>query len=249
MYDSRAAAQAVEAHGVRLGWGVIKTLALALAAYWVARFLLLPAAPRRRGGPIRWRSGLSPAHALRLAGTSITSGAAMPCTPSGSARTLSALMIAFGVACCSFSTSCWRRGRSARRSATPRSASSARCAWSAGGPGGASLLHPADDIAADHRPLRAPAADDLRPAAAQMAVARCSTRWSSAGSPRSSARPTSPSPAAPWRAGGLGSGRPPPERKRAAPRGPPSIAGGSRVFEKKKLTSARRCRRLPRSSS
>lgn len=41
MYDSIAAAQAVEANGARLGWGVVKTLSLGLAGYWVARFLLL----------------------------------------------------------------------------------------------------------------------------------------------------------------------------------------------------------------
>jgi hypothetical protein len=42
MYDSLAAAQAVEANGARMAWGVVKTLALALAGYWVARFLVLP---------------------------------------------------------------------------------------------------------------------------------------------------------------------------------------------------------------
>ena len=53
MYDSIAAAQAVEAHGARLGWGLVKTLSLTLAGYWVARFLLLPggAAAARRLDP------------------------------------------------------------------------------------------------------------------------------------------------------------------------------------------------------
>jgi hypothetical protein len=53
MYESIAAAQAVEAHGARLGWGVVKTLSLTLAGYWVARFLLMPdgAAAARRFDP------------------------------------------------------------------------------------------------------------------------------------------------------------------------------------------------------
>lgn len=56
MYDSLAAAQAVEANGLRLGWGVVKTLALALAGYWVARFLLLGgAAAARRRDPVAVR--------------------------------------------------------------------------------------------------------------------------------------------------------------------------------------------------
>jgi len=57
MYDSIAAAQAVEANGARLGWGVVKTLALFLAGYWVARFLVLPggAADARRFDPVAAR--------------------------------------------------------------------------------------------------------------------------------------------------------------------------------------------------
>ena len=56
MYDSIAAAQAVEANGARLGWGVVKTLSLALAGYWVARFLLLRgAADARRFDPVAIR--------------------------------------------------------------------------------------------------------------------------------------------------------------------------------------------------
>lgn len=56
MYDSWAAAQAVEANGLRLCWGVVKTLALALAGYWVARFLLLGgAAAARRRDPVAAR--------------------------------------------------------------------------------------------------------------------------------------------------------------------------------------------------
>jgi hypothetical protein len=57
MYDSIAAAQAVEADGARLGWGVVKTLSLTLAGYWVARFLLLPggAAVARRLDPLAAR--------------------------------------------------------------------------------------------------------------------------------------------------------------------------------------------------
>ena len=57
MYDSVAAAQAVEANGARLGWGVVKTLSLALAGYWVARFLLLRdgAAEARRFDPVAVR--------------------------------------------------------------------------------------------------------------------------------------------------------------------------------------------------
>lgn len=50
MYDGWEAAKAVEADGARMAWGVVKTLALTLASYWVARFLLLPggAAAARR---------------------------------------------------------------------------------------------------------------------------------------------------------------------------------------------------------
>jgi hypothetical protein len=56
MYDSIAAAQAVEADGARLGWGVVKTLSLGLAGYWVARFLLLRgAADARRLDPVALR--------------------------------------------------------------------------------------------------------------------------------------------------------------------------------------------------
>ena len=57
MYDSIAAAQAVEANGARLGWGVVKTLSLGLAGYWVARFLLLRdgAAEARRLDPVAVR--------------------------------------------------------------------------------------------------------------------------------------------------------------------------------------------------
>jgi len=56
MYDSIAAAQAVEANGARLGWGVVKTLSLSLAGYWVARFLLLRgAADARRLDPVAVR--------------------------------------------------------------------------------------------------------------------------------------------------------------------------------------------------
>ncbi|MEA3045094.1 MAG: hypothetical protein QOH47_2932 [Sphingomonadales bacterium] len=57
MYDSIAAAQAVEANGLRLAWGVVKVLSLFLAGYWVARFLLLPggAADARRFDPVAAR--------------------------------------------------------------------------------------------------------------------------------------------------------------------------------------------------
>lgn len=55
MYDSVAAAQAVESHGGRLAWGVVKTLALSVAVYWVARFLAFgPArAGRLEAGAVR----------------------------------------------------------------------------------------------------------------------------------------------------------------------------------------------------
>lgn len=42
MYESIAAAQAVEGNDLRLGWGVVKAMALVVALYWVARFLILP---------------------------------------------------------------------------------------------------------------------------------------------------------------------------------------------------------------
>jgi hypothetical protein len=42
MYGSWEAAQAVEADGARMAWGVVKTLSLTLAGFWLARFLLLP---------------------------------------------------------------------------------------------------------------------------------------------------------------------------------------------------------------
>lgn len=47
MYESIAAAQAVEAHGARLGWGLVKTMAIGVAVYWVARFLVLPGGAAR----------------------------------------------------------------------------------------------------------------------------------------------------------------------------------------------------------
>lgn len=56
MYDSMAAARAVAANDPREGWGVVKTLSLALAGYWVARFLLLDgAAAARRLDPVAVR--------------------------------------------------------------------------------------------------------------------------------------------------------------------------------------------------
>jgi len=47
MYDGIAAAQAVEAHPARLGWGLVKTLSLVAALYWVSRFLVLPGGAAR----------------------------------------------------------------------------------------------------------------------------------------------------------------------------------------------------------
>lgn len=57
MYDSIAAAQAVETDGARLGWGLFKTLALTAAGFWVARFLLMPggADAARRFDPVAAR--------------------------------------------------------------------------------------------------------------------------------------------------------------------------------------------------
>jgi len=56
MYDSFAAAQAVEGNGARLGWGLVKTLSITLAGFWVARFLLLGgAAAARRAEPVAVR--------------------------------------------------------------------------------------------------------------------------------------------------------------------------------------------------
>jgi hypothetical protein len=84
MYDSIAAAKAVEAHGARLAWGMVKTLSLTLAGYWVARFLLMregaaaarrldPAAVRRYAWVMLWGLGLTAltlwgADAMRAAG-------------------------------------------------------------------------------------------------------------------------------------------------------------------------------------
>lgn len=50
MYDGIAGLKAAESSGARLGWGLVKTLSLTLAGYWVARFLLMPegAAAARR---------------------------------------------------------------------------------------------------------------------------------------------------------------------------------------------------------
>ena len=49
MYDGFAAAQAVEMHPARMGWGLIKTLSLVAALYWTARFLILPGGAARAG--------------------------------------------------------------------------------------------------------------------------------------------------------------------------------------------------------
>jgi hypothetical protein len=53
MYDGVAGAQAAEGNQIRLGWGVVKTMSISLALYWVARFLVLPggAAAARRFDP------------------------------------------------------------------------------------------------------------------------------------------------------------------------------------------------------
>lgn len=42
MYDTIAGLKAAETSGARLGWGLVKTLSITLAGFWVARFLLLP---------------------------------------------------------------------------------------------------------------------------------------------------------------------------------------------------------------
>jgi hypothetical protein len=57
MYDGIAALKAAETNGARLGWGLVKTLSLTLAGYWVARFLLMPggAAAARRFDPVAAR--------------------------------------------------------------------------------------------------------------------------------------------------------------------------------------------------
>jgi hypothetical protein len=57
MYESIEAAKAVEAHGARLGWGLVKALSLTLAGYWLARFLLMPegASAARRFDPVAAR--------------------------------------------------------------------------------------------------------------------------------------------------------------------------------------------------
>lgn len=57
MYDSLAAAQAVEMNGARLGWGLVKALSITLATFWVARFLILRggAAEARRADPVAVR--------------------------------------------------------------------------------------------------------------------------------------------------------------------------------------------------
>jgi hypothetical protein len=44
MYEGMDAAQAVEAHPARMMWGYLKASVLALAAYWVIRYLGLGAA-------------------------------------------------------------------------------------------------------------------------------------------------------------------------------------------------------------
>lgn len=53
MYEGPAGAAAAEGSQLRLGWGVVKTLSITLALYWVARFLILPggAAAARRFDP------------------------------------------------------------------------------------------------------------------------------------------------------------------------------------------------------
>jgi len=51
MYDSITAAQAVEGNGARLAWGVVKSLSIAAAIYWVARFLILRDGAAAAGRP------------------------------------------------------------------------------------------------------------------------------------------------------------------------------------------------------
>jgi len=57
MYDGVAGAHAAESSSLRLGWGVVKTLSITLALYWVARFFVLPggAAAARRFDPVAAR--------------------------------------------------------------------------------------------------------------------------------------------------------------------------------------------------
>lgn len=74
MYDSLEAAQALENHPVRTGFGYVKIFALTLAALWVPLYL---AAGRRRFGPISRSSllGFVKVLAFALVVTGVTIGA------------------------------------------------------------------------------------------------------------------------------------------------------------------------------
>lgn len=70
MYDSIAAAKAVENHPLRMGFGLVKVLALIVPGYWVARFLAWrdPArAGRWDGSAVRLFAGVVAFHAMSAA--------------------------------------------------------------------------------------------------------------------------------------------------------------------------------------